>query len=353
MRASKYILVMIGSGMLIAFAACGEKKSVDQPVVAGPPPAQPVKVIIVGSENMDNSIDATGTVLANEEVEIRSEIQGRVTGVYFKEGESVAAGKLLISIDDRELLSQLKRTELSIQLAKDDESRKKQLAAIGGISKEDYDASLNYLLKLEAELELLNTQIAKTKITAPFSGVIGLRYISEGGYVTPANLIATLQQTHPVKIEFSIPEKYSGNIKNGATVNYTVEGNNKLYTATVYAKEPKIDPATRTIKIRATGPNTNNELIPGAFAKLEINLSTIQDAMILPSEALVPTIKGQSVMLVKNGKATMTVVSTGLRTETTTQIVEGISKGDTVIVTGLLTVRDGMPVKPILSVKSN
>jgi membrane fusion protein (multidrug efflux system) len=121
---------------------------------------------------------------------------------------------------------------------------------------------------LKQKLELLNTQIAKTKITAPFSGVIGLRYISEGGYVTPANLIATLQQTHPVKIEFSIPEKYSGNIKNGATVNYTVEGNNKLYAATVYAKEPKIDPATRTIKIRATGPNTNNELDSRCICKI-------------------------------------------------------------------------------------
>lgn len=352
MNNQKRFQIAVFSGIMMLISACGKSDAEPALTTGGPPPAQPVKAVIVGSESINNVIDATGTVLANEEVEIRSEIQGRVTGVFFKEGEMVQAGKLLISIDDRELQAQKKKNVLSIQLAKEDEQRKKKLMEIGGISKEDYDASLNYLLKLEAENELLDTQIEKTKITAPFSGVIGLRYISEGGYVTPSNLIATLQQTNPIKVEFSIPEKYAGNIKNGAVVNYSVEGDSKLYTATVYAKEPKIDPATRTVKVRANGPNNDNALVPGAFAKLEINLATIQNAMILPAEALIPTIKGQSVMLVKNGKATMSVVTTGIRSETTTQVVDGVSVGDTVVVSGLLTVRDGMPVKPIIINKS-
>lgn len=353
MNNANRIIVGFTASVAILFAACGKSDSKTEASPAAAPPAQPVQAVVAGSASLNNVIDATGSILANEEVEIRSEIQGRVTGVYFKEGEFVPAGKLLISIDDKELQAQLKRTDLSIQLADEDETRKKQLADIGGLSKEDYDVALNYLLKLKAERELLLTQIEKTKITAPFSGVIGLRYISEGGYVTPANLIATLQQTNPIKVEFSIPEKYAGNIKNGSMVNYTVEGNSKTYTATVYAKEPKIDPATRTIKVRATGPNNDNMLVPGAFAKLEIDLATIADAIVVPSEALVPTIKGQSVMLVKNGKATMTVVTTGIRTETTTQIVEGVVPGDTIVVTGLLTVRDGMPVKPIVVEKIN
>jgi membrane fusion protein, multidrug efflux system len=348
MNYHKLLQIAAVANLLLFMAACGKSDKEAAMAPVGPPPAQPVKAVVVGSESINNVIDATGTVLANEEVEIRSEIQGRVTGVFFKEGEMVQAGKLLISIDDRELQAQKKKNVLSIQLAKEDEQRKKKLMEIGGISKEDYDATLNYLLKLEAENELLDTQIEKTKITAPFSGVIGLRYISEGGYVTPSNLIATLQQTNPIKVEFSIPEKYAGNIKTGAIVNYSVEGDTKLYSTTVYAKEPKIDPATRTIKVRANGPNNDNALVPGAFAKLEINLATIQNAMILPAEALIPTIKGQSVMLVKNGKATMTVVTTGIRSETTTQVVAGVSVGDTVVISGLLTVRDGMPVKPVI-----
>lgn len=348
MKLSKNIIITIAVIACLSFTACNKNKSSAAQPPAGPPPAQPAQVFVVGSSNLLNTIDATGTVLANEEVEIRSEIQGRVTGVYFNEGEMVPAGKLLISIDDRELQAQLKRTDLSIQLAKEDEERKKKLVDIGGLSKEDYDVALNYLLKLNADRELLTTQIEKTKITAPFSGVIGLRYISSGGYVTPSNLIATLQQTNPIKVEFSVPEKYAGTIKIGATVNFTVEGNTTTYTAKVYAKEPKIDPVTRTIKIRASGGNNDNMLVPGAFAKLEIDLITIQNALVVPSEALVPTIKGQSVMLVKNGAATMHVVTTGIRSETTTQIVDGITVGDTIIMSGLLTVREGMLVKPIV-----
>ena len=319
---------------------CAKEKKPAEGSVKGVAPAQSVQVVVVQQQALENSINATGTVLSNEEVEIRSEIQGRITGVYFKEGERVQSGKLLVKIDDLELKAQLKKTELSILLSKEDESRKKKLLDINGISKEEYDQSQNNLLKLEADKELLEIQINKTNI-------------SEGGFVSSSDLITVLQQSDPVKVEFSVPEKYAALLNNGSVVNFTVEGDLNNYTAKVYAKEPKIDAATRTVKVRAISANPGNKLIPGAFAKLQISLETISNAMILPSNALIPTINGQSVLIVKNGHASLQLVKTGIRSEKETQITEGIMPGDSVIVTGLLTVRDGMPVKPVLLVSPN
>ncbi|MFI5172181.1 MAG: efflux RND transporter periplasmic adaptor subunit [Chitinophagales bacterium] len=310
--------------------------------------AQQVQAVVIRSSSLENSINATGTVIANEEVEIRSEIQGRITGIYFNEGQYIPKNKLLIKIDDSELKAQQKKTELSIELAKDDEARKKKLFEISAISKEEFDVAINTRLKLEADKQLIDAQLLKTSIYAPFSGVIGLRYVSEGGYVSPANLISTLQQADPVKIEFSVPEKYADKLKNGAAVDFNVEGNTKDFTAKIYAREPKIDPATRTVKVRATCANPGYVLTPGAFAKLKISLGATNEAMVVPSEALIPTINGESVMIVKNGKAVLQIVTTGLRSENKTQIIDGVAPGDTLIVTGLLTVRNGMPVQPVL-----
>lgn len=344
---SKRFLFLISAVALLA--ACSKSKESSQSAApAGPPPAQPVKAIIATTSSLDNHIEATGTILANEEVEIRSETSGRVIKLYFKEGDVVNAGSTLLTIDDRELQAQLTKTNLSIDLATDDEQRKKKLLDVGGISKEEYDASRNYLLKLEADKQLLETQIAKTKVTAPFSGTIGLRYISEGGYVSPATLIASLQQTNMVKVEFSVPEKYASSIKNNATVNFTVEGDDHTFEAKVYAREPKIDPQTRSIKVRAIALNAEQRLIPGAFAKLTINLGTIPEAIEVPSEAIIPAITGQTLYVVRSGTAKVQPIKTGIRTATTTQITEGIVPGDTIITTGLLTVRPGAAVKPII-----
>lgn len=334
---------------VLFLAACSKsEQNPSDAAPSGPPPAQPVKAIITHAAALDNSIEATGTLLANEEVEIRSESSGRVTHLYFSEGDVVSAGSVLLTIDDKELQAQLKKTNLSIDLAAEDEQRKKKLLDVGGISKEEYDAARNYLLKLEADKQLLETQIAKTKIIAPFSGTIGLRYISEGGYVSPATLIASLQQTNLIKVEFSVPEKYASAIQNNAEVTFTVEGDNNIYTAKVYAREPKIDPQTRSVKVRAIAQNSDRKLIPGAFAKLTINLGTIPDAISIPSEAIVPAITGQTVMVVRNGSATVQPVKSGIRTANTTQITEGLAVGDTIIITGLLTVRPGMAVKPVI-----
>lgn len=338
-------VIIFISGFFLLYAC--SKKNVEAPAAGMKANAQPVKVIIVQPSELTNKITSTGTILANEEVEIRSETQGRIIKIYFNEGERVPAGKLLVKIDDSELQAELKKADLDIQLATDDEARNKKLLAVSGISKEEYDASLNKLLQLQAGKQLIEAQISKTSVIAPFNGVIGLRYVSEGGYVSPSNLIAVLQQTDPVKLEFSVPEKYAAGMKNGTSVGFTVEGNTKTFSGNVYAKEPKIDPSTRTVKIRALSQNPSNELIPGAFAKLNIDLGVNLNALVVPSEAIIPGITGQSVMLMKHGKAAVQPVKIGIRNESDVEITDGILPGDTVIISGLLTVREGMPVKAI------
>lgn len=343
------MLKQLGCIVLTGFIfSCSTKKETPEAGPAGPKPQQ-VEVVIAGTSSVDNNIAATGSVMANEEIELRSEISGRITGLFFNEGERVAGGKLLVQIDNSELKAELKKTGLEIELAAEDVARKKKLLDGNGISKEEYDIAQNNLMQLQAQQELIEAQLNKTSIYAPFSGAIGLRSVSEGGFVSPNNIIAVLQQTDPVKVEFSVPEKYAATLKNGTTVNFSVEGDTNIYTARVYAKEPAIDPSTRTVKVRATCGNSNNALIPGAFAKLLINLGTMENTIVLPSGTLVAGLNGQNVMLVKNGAATLTPVNIGIRTENNTQITNGITPGDTVIVSGLLTVRNGMKVIPVIS----
>ncbi|MEQ8524534.1 efflux RND transporter periplasmic adaptor subunit [Gracilimonas sp.] len=303
-----------------------------------------VDVYVVQPDTIEDNIFTTGTLLANEEVELASESSGLIEEIYLKEGQSVEKGELLIKINDSELRAQLNRADFRLNLAEDREKRQTQLLEKGGISQEEYDATLNEVNVLRAEVALIEAQIAKTEIRAPFSGKIGLKYVSDGSYITPSTRIATLQDIDPIKIDFSIPERYAAMVEVGNKVEFTVSGMPKTLTANVYAKEPRIDTETRSLQVRAKSPNTGGQLLPGAFADLELTLSTINNAMMVPSISLVPELQGQKVYVVENGTVQPKSVQTGLRNETKVQITEGVAAGDTVLTTGLLQVRPGMAV---------
>ncbi len=177
-----------------------------------------VEAMVVKPQLLDNKIFTTGTLLANEEVALRAETSGRVTGVLFQEGSRIAKGAVLLKIDDRELQAQHKRKEIEEKQAADEERRQRSLYDIKAISQEEYDKTLNTLRLIQADKEVIESQINKTEIRAPFDGVVGLRYVSEGGYVTPSMLAATMQQLDPLKIEFSVPEKYARQIKTGSGI---------------------------------------------------------------------------------------------------------------------------------------
>ncbi|MFB6455561.1 efflux RND transporter periplasmic adaptor subunit [Chitinophaga sp. Hz27] len=311
-------------------------------------PAKPQVVIdawIVKSTSIDQYIDASGTLQSNEEVEVKPEINGRITHLYFKEGTNVKKGDMLVKIYDEDLKAQLQKLKLQQQLAKTTLERQENLLKINGISRQDVDVTRNQVSAFAADMDYTQTQLQKTELRAPFSGRLGLRNVSEGAIVSNAVVITTLQQIDPLKIDFTVPEKYRNVIKNGDKLRFTVAGDVSEYIGSIYAIDPKIDLSTRTVKLRAMVPNSNGNLFPGSFAKVRINLKDLPAAIMVPSQAVIPGTRDKKVIVADSGKAKFVVVETGIRDENSVQITNGLKPGDTVITTGILQLKPGMPLK--------
>jgi len=300
---------------------------------------------IVKTSRLDQSIEASGTLQSNEEVEVKPEINGRIIHLYFKEGTSVKKGDLLVKLYDEDLKAQLQKLKLQQQLAKTTLERQENLLKINGISQQDVDVTRNQVSAYGADMDYTQTQLQKTELRAPFSGKLGLRNVSEGAIVSSATILTTLQQIDPLKMDFAVAEKYRNAIKNGDQVNFYVAGDNKEYKGSIYAIDPKIDLTTRTVKLRAIVPNNNGVLFPGSFAKVKIILKDLPDAMMIPSQAVIPGTRDKKVIVADKGIAKFVIVETGLRTESSVQITNGLQPGDTVITTGILQLKPGMPLK--------
>lgn len=300
---------------------------------------------IVKTSQLDQSIEASGTLQSNEEVEVKPEINGRITHLYFKEGTTVRKGDLLVKLYDEDLKAQLQKLKLQQQLAKTTLERQENLLKINGISQQDVDVTRNQVSAFGADMDYTQTQLQKTELRAPFSGKLGLRNVSEGAIVSSATIITTLQQIDPLKMDFSVAEKYRNAIKNGDQVNFYVAGDNKEYKGSIYAIDPKIDLTTRTVKLRAIIPNNNGVLFPGSFAKVKIVLKNLPDALMIPSQAVIPGTRDKKVIIADKGKAKFVTVETGIRTENSVQITSGLQPGDTVIITGILQLKPDMPLK--------
>ena len=301
--------------------------------------------IIAATSDFSSNIDITGSIEANEAVTLRSEVAGLVTGIYFKEGSNVSKGSPLVKINDRDIQAQLREVITRENLSASNENRAKQLLAKGAISQEEYDTSLAELQALKSQVQLIRAQLAKTTIIAPFSGKVGLRNISMGEYITPSTTIANLLSTNPVKINFSIPEKYVSQLKSNSDISFTIDGSNKTFSGKVFAIEPGINQTTRTLQIKALAQNASGELLPGSFAKVKLSLSTIKDAILIPTEAVIPVLKGKVVYISKNGKAQQVPVETGTRTADKILVLSGLNVGDTVLTTGAMALKPDADVK--------
>jgi membrane fusion protein, multidrug efflux system len=353
-KAGLLLMASILASLILLINSCskGNGKQTNRPGNSGGRGLTPVEAVVVQPQLLQDKIITTGTLMANEEVELRPEISGRVLSVSFDEGARVKKGQLLVKINDREIKAQLRQKEVAETQASDEEKRARKLLDIKGISQEDYEKVQNALQMAQADKDALQSQLDETEIYSPFDGIIGLRHVSEGGYVTPDMLIATMQDIDPMKVEFSVPEKYAGQIKDGTEIAVKVGESQDEHKGTVYAIESKIDLDTRTIKARARIPNPKSNLIPGSFAKVEITLQDLPDAIVIPSEAIVPELGGEKVYVCVNGKASAVPVKTGIRTETSVQITEGLVPNDTLIVSGLLQLADGKGVQ-LKSIKGN
>jgi membrane fusion protein (multidrug efflux system) len=338
-------LILTVVGNLLYFSSCASKSNeAPPPRPGGRTGAITVNGVIVATEPLDNVVNSSGSVLASESVDLAAEPIGIVQSITFKEGAHVSKNELLLKLYDEDLQAQLKKTELQIQLATDLAERQKKLLASNNTSQEQYDVAINTLATLKADHENLVASIRKREIRAPFDGIIGLRYVSEGSYVTAGTRIASIQKINPLKVDFAIPEKYAGKVRVGDVVKLHSDETNVEFSGKVYAIEPEIDPTTRTVQLRAMCENKNEKIFPGGYVHVELRLKEPGGALMVPTEAIVPVLKGQTVLIRKNGVVVSVSVKTGVRTPSAVQVTAGLSEGDTVLTTGILQLRPGMPV---------
>jgi membrane fusion protein, multidrug efflux system len=316
-----------------------------QPGMPQGPASIPVNGMVIKREALDNKIVVTGSVMANESLELKSEVSGKITRIYFKEGQRVSRGQLLVQINDEELRAQLEKLKYSKKLFEDSEFRQRTLLEREAISQEEYDNALNLVNTNLADIRVIEAQLAKSRILAPFDRVIGLRMVSEGAYITPANVIASLYNLNPAKIEFSIPSKYSTKVKQGNKINFTIESDTKPFQGQVYAIEPNIDINTRTLSLKASSDNRDGQLLPGQFVKIDLVLESMPDAIMVPTEAVIPELNGYRVFVYRGGTAESLVVEAGIRTEKDLEITKGLTQGDTLITTGIMQIRAGSKVE--------
>ncbi|RTQ45269.1 efflux RND transporter periplasmic adaptor subunit [Hymenobacter gummosus] len=305
----------------------------------------PVQAFVVTPAKLTDAVAATGSVLADEQLVVRSEINGRITSLNFKEGQPVSKGQLLLSINADEIQAQLQKLRYNIKLFSDQEKRQRTLLEKEYISAQEYEQSNNALLTAQADMRLLQAQLAKAYVRAPFSGIAGLRTLSVGAYVSPNTPITTISRIEPVKVDFAVPGRYANAVKVGDQVQVLDEASNKKYQAKVYAINPQIDPASRTLSVRAVYPNSKRELQPGAFVRVNLQIGQVDEAIQIPTESVSPEASGYIVYKVVGGKAERQPVKIGIRSEKLIQITDGLAAGDTILRTGILQVKPGDRVR--------
>jgi membrane fusion protein (multidrug efflux system) len=304
-----------------------------------------VSTYTVVASPLTESVTATGSLLAAEGVTLQAEAAGRVTSIHFEEGSHVRKGDLLVKLNDLELRAMRDRASHRRDLAAIRERRIQQLIGKGVARQEEYDVAINERKVQDAEVALIVAQIDKTEIRAPFDGIVGLRHVSEGAFLTTATRIATLQRVTDLKIEFSLAEQYAARVRSGMPLTFTVSGDGDVHSGRIYAVDPQIDIETRTVSVRATCRNSSGRLLPGNFATIQMQLSTLADALLVPATAILMGAGEKSVFVLVDGKARRRAITTGLRFEDRVQILSGLQPGEVIVTSGLQQVREGLPVR--------
>ncbi|UIR55814.1 efflux RND transporter periplasmic adaptor subunit [Sphingobacterium sp. SRCM116780] len=303
---------------------------------------------IISTESFADNLSLTGTIEPDEQVEIRSEVSGLIEQLNFSEGNKVSKGAILVKIVASDLLAQLEQAKTRTQLTSENERRAKLLLEKEAISQEEYDIASADYRTAKSQIAYIQAQLSKTYIRAPFSGTIGLRSVSRGAYIMPTTDIAKLVKSDRIKLSFSIPEKYVNRIAVGKQVSFTIPDSKEAFEAKIFAIDPAVDLNTRTLLIKAIADNGHDKFMPGIFANVILPLETINDALMVPSEALIPIQNGKKVFIVKEGKAREVIVETGGRTKDKVNVLSGLTSGDTVLTTGIMSLKDDVKVKVTL-----
>lgn len=341
---SVILIIIVLAALLIVPKLLSEKNK--QPTSSGPNTQEiPVDAYVIKATDLENEVATVGTIIANEEVEIKSELTRKITGIYFKEGSFVPKGKILFKLDDSDILARLRKLDLDEELNVKQEEREKQLLDKGLLTPDEYDVRSTDIQKIRADIEILEVELSKTELAAPFSGITGFRNVSIGSLVNNSVVLTSIQDISRVKVDFSIPEKYINLFNPGQQITFAVDGYEEDFSGSVISYDPKIDESTRTIVLRASANNKGSKLLPGSFVKVKLKLDNIVDAVMIPTESVVPKLKGQSVYLYQNGQAVMKDVDMGIRTDKDVQITSNLFIGDTIITTNILRIRPNGKVK--------
>ena len=339
MRIVKLSIVVFVS-VIITSISCRQKKESPEvmPVRSINVPMQ-AEGFVVRTKALSENIEVPGTLMPYETTEIRPEISGRIVELNIAEGRVVEAGTLLVKLFDGDLQARLKKLEVQLSIAQKTVERQKALLEISGISQQEYDLSQLEANNLNADIELVKVEIGKTRISAPYTGKIGLKNISLGAYVTPTNILTSISQVNDLKLEFTVPEKYSENMSRGKEVLFSINGTDKKYKASIMATESGIEANTRTLKVRALVKGRHDQLVSGGFAKVSLDLGGKAEPIVIPTQAIIPQARDKKVIVFRSGKPDFKVVTTGIRDSTFVQIIDGLNVGDTIITTGLLAIR--------------
>ncbi len=332
----------------LLFTSCNSKKD-EATTGRDPRQMKPAEVdgFVVQHRNVSDKIEVPGSLLPSEQTQIKSEVSGRVVQLNIQEGSVVAKNALLIKLFDGDLQTQLKKLKVQLEIAKKTQERQGELLKINGISQQEYDLVELNVQTLKVDIEATLIAISKTEIRAPYKGQVGLRYISLGAYISPADVITTLREVSELKLEFSIPEKYAKEIQKGDKVSFKVDGGSQTHQAIVLATENSVEQSTRTLRVRALVKNNHPELVPGVFAKVNLQLGKDSLALMVPTQSVIPNARNKQVIVLKKDSAVFTVVETGIRDSVFVQITSGLQVGDTVITSGLMVIRPNAKVKVI------
>ena len=355
MRKPTKIIVIIGIAVLILGMIFYPKiksafQSNDEPPMSRPTSAMgggqglSVNAIVLKPETLKDVFRTKGVLLPDEEVDLIFETSGKITQIAFKEGSFVNKGQLLAKVNDAPLQAELKKLKAQLPLAQERVFRQRTLLDKDAVSQESFETVTTDLDKLKADLELVKSRIDQTELRAPFSGMIGLRMVSEGAYASPQIRISKLTKISPLKVEFAFNERQVGEIKDGTKLTFTIDNDLNTYEASVYAVESTLESNTLSLKARARYANPGGKLKPGRSTNVEIQLQEITNTLVIPSIASIAEMGRDIAYTYKNGKAQQVVLTKGLRTESSVQIVEGLNIGDTLLSTGVMQLRDGMDV---------
>ena len=335
--------------IILTLSSCNSKK--DQQALGGAGGARrsqgPLQVdgFVVKERPISEKIEVPGSLLPFEETQLRAEVGGRVVKLNIQEGGTASKGTMLVKLFDQDLQAQLKKLQVQLQIKEKTQERSAELLKINGISQQDYDLSELDVENLKADMEATKIAISKTEIRAPYNGRVGLRNFSLGSYVSPNDIITTIRQVDRLKLEFSVPEKYAKEIVKGYSVSFKVDGGDQYHSATVIATENSVDQNTRTLRIRAQVSATHRELVPGVFAKVNLQLGKDDKALMIPTQAVIPAARNKQVIIFRKDSALYTVVETGVRDSVFVQIVSGLKVGDTVVTSGLMAIRPNAKIK--------